>query len=416
MKLKIPERNRENLSRREPHYEIIIFVMFFMAFLFQVPDMQHLNKWTSIYYVLSYVDFGFKSRLVMGSVIRLFTNYVSVGLIYTIITAFSVSFIAFISLILGRVVRKLSNTAGVSAELLIALFIACPISIQYLFNINNFGRFDLQSIMITTGILFCAKSSKTKWAVPLLCLFAMMFNYNFIIMYMPVIGIVLLNEYFVNKKSKSILLILIISCLTVASLFLYFRILATATEFESLTQMKIYLAGITDIKDGEYAAFYDFFYPINKFYFGDTRDAFGWFFDLLKVYGPFMLFSTAPVFAVIVSFWIRAFKNAQQKSKKFVFLLCLSAPAASLPMFLAIDWDRWVPTLFISQFMLVLYFIAVNDSDAVDSLYRLKKYFERHLFLLLVIIAYLASSIFSNSYSVYVSVMLKYIDNFLNIH
>ena len=77
-------------------------------------------------------------------------------------------------------------------------------------------------------------------------------------------------------------------------------------------------------------------------------------------------------------------------------------------------WDRWITTLFISQFMFVLYFVAVNDTDAVGSLKRLIIFLSRHSFLFAVMIIYLTLSIFSNSYSVYLSVMLKHIDNFLS--
>ncbi len=396
------------------HYEMIIFIMFFMAFLVTVPDRQNLNEWTSIYYIFSYADFGFRSRLVIGSIIRLFTDYVSSGLIYKMATAFSILFIAISSVVLGKIIRNISKNTNTSPELFIVLFVACPVSIQYLFNINNFGRFDSFSILIAAAIILCIRNKKAKWLTPVLCMFAIVFNYNFVLMYMPVIAVVMLYEYMVNGYSKTHLLIFAVSCIAVAALFIYFKVLSPAPGFSSPDQMKVFLAGKTDIQDAEFPAFSEFCFPLANIYMRDAKQAYSWFFDLLKVYGPFILFSTAPVFAVFISFWIKAMKNAQQKLKKVAFFLCLSSPAASLPMFLAIDWDRWIPTLFISQFMLVLYFIAVNDKDAVNSLASLKNYFSRHSFFFAVMVIYSASSIFSNSYSVYVSVMINHIDKFLS--
>ncbi len=407
--------NRRDVLRREPHYEIAIFIMLILAFLFSAPDIQHLNQWTSIYYVLSYADFGFQSRLVIGSVIRLFTSYVSTRLIYTIITVFSVLFIVFVSLTLGRIARNISKNAGVSAEILIVIFIACPVAVQYLFNINNYGRFDLFSIVLTVCMLFCIKSRRAKWLVPALCALAVILNFNYVFMYLPVLAVAMICEYVTENKSKTRLLILILSCALSVALFIYFKSFAYSSDFKSIEEVKAYLGGITDVQGGETQVFYDLCYPLAKFYHRGTQTTYEWFFDLLMKYGLYMLFSTGPVFTVFIAFWLKAAKNARRKLKRAVLMLCLLAPAASLPMFLAIDWDRWVPTLFLSQFMLVLYFIASNDIDAAAALASLKKYFNRHSLLFAVLVLYSASSVFSNSYSVYVSVLSKYIDDFLSL-
>ncbi len=411
---KLSGEKRINVFCREPHYEIAVFIMFFTAYLFTVPNLQNLNEYTAVYYVLTYADFGFKSRLVMGSIIGLFTNYITRKAIYIIISIFTIFFIGIVSFLVGDIVRRISKNIGNSAEIFIILFVACPVSIQYLFNINNFGRFDLFSILITTVILFCIKNEKTKWLVPFLCVFAVIFNYNFVFMYMPVIAIIMIYEYLVNHNSRTHFMIFAVSCLAVAGFFIYFKVFAPESGFSSQEKLKIFLAGKTDIQGGEIPVFGDFCFPLAGIYMRDAGKSYSWFFDLLKVYGPFMFFSTVPAFAVLISFWIKALKDAQQKTKKFVFLLCLFAPIAGLPMFLAIDWDRWIPTLFISQFMLVLYILARNDERAVDALKSIVSYFNRHSLLFTVLIIYSASSIFSNNYSVYVSVMLQHIDNFLS--
>jgi hypothetical protein len=393
--------NKTKQIRNEPCYEIYIFMMLCITLLFTIPDIENLNGYTASYYVLPYSEFGFKSRLLIGSSIRLFTDYVSSRTLYVVITIISLVFIALVSLVIGSIMKKVARNSVIGAEILVVLFVACPVSIQYLFNINNFGRYDLFSILITILLLLCMKNEKTKWFAPFICFFAMLLNYNYVFMYMPVVGIVMVYEYLTGGRSKTRLLIFVVSCAAVAASFIYFKVLAPVSAFSSPEEVKQYLAGITDVQGGEIPIFYDFCYSLTKIYTRGFENSYSWFLDLLKVYGSFILFSTGPAYAFFIVFWRKAGKNANRKTKKFIYSLCVLAPMGGFPMFLAIDWDRWFPTIFISQLMLVLYFIAVNDTGAVDTLQQIKQYFERHLLFALVSIVYLSSSIFSNDYSVY---------------
>jgi len=395
-----------------PPYELLLFVAFFLEFLIFVPEMRYLNPFCSVYYTLSFKDFGFISRIVLGSVIRLFTDYVTARTVYAVIMVFTVSLILFVSVLLGRAIRTVSKNTGAGAETL-ALFIACPVTIQYLFNIENFGRFDLQSILVTVVLLYCIRSEKAKWLVPFLCVFAMVLSFNFAFMYMPVAGIVMLYEYF-RDGSKKRLLILILSCLSVAVLFVYLKLLAPAPDLKNLREVKNYLAGITDIQGGEVPVFYDICYPFAKVYSSGAHNAYGWIADIAKTYGVAMLFITAPVIALLAGFWKTAINSAEKKSNKFVFLLSLAAPVGVAPLFLAVDWHRWIHTMFISQFMLAFYFLAVNDTDVTGALIRLKERLERRPLLFLVLLIYSATFIFSNHLDLFISVMSKHIDSYLD--
>lgn len=408
----VAKEKRLKVSGGAPPYELLLFVVFFLEFLVFVPEMRFLNPFCSVYYTLSFKDFGFISRIVLGSVIRLFTDYVKTETVYAVIMVFTVSLIVIVSVLLGRVIKIVSKNTGAGAETL-ALFIACPVTIQYLFNIENFGRFDLQSILITVILLFCVKNEKAKWVVPFLCAFAMVLNFNFAFMFMPVAGIVMLYEYF-RDGSKKRLLILILSCLAVAVLFVYLKLLAPAPDLKSLPEVKNYLAEITDIQGGEVPVFYDICYPFAKFYSGAAHNAYGWIADIAKTYGVAMLLITLPVIAALAGFWKTAIHSAEKKSNKFVFLLSLAAPVGVAPLFLAVDWHRWIHTIFISQFVLAFYFLTVNDTDVTGALVRLKERIARRPFLFLVLLIYSAGFIFSDHLDVFLSVMSKHIDSYLD--
>ena len=83
-------------------------------------------------------------------------------------------------------------------------------------------------------------------------------------------------------------------------------------------------------------------------------------------------------------------------------------------MFLAIDWDRWIPTLFISQMMIVFYLLAVVDAGTTDTLRRFRDFFSRHSLFTMLCVIYLSSSIFFDRYTIYKPVILKHIDKFFD--
>lgn len=400
---------------REPYYEITVFAILFTTFLFTVPNMQMLGKSNLLYYVLPYSAFGFQSRLVVGSVVSFFADYITGKTIYAMMIIITVLFILAVSFVVGRIMRLAVGRNENSAEMLMILFVACPVSIQYLFTYNNLGRFDLFLILLTAIILYCIHREKAKWAVPALCLFAMIISFNFAFLYMPVIAIIMINEYMVAKRSRSGFLIFAVSCMAVAVSFAYFKIFPPAPAFGSLEELKAYLAGRTDVRGEEFIVFYDVCRPLADTYSRGADKAFVWFYDLLCSYGSFALLSVGPAFAFFSFFWFKALRNTPQKNKKLFYLLCLISPAGGLPMFLTIDWDRWIPTLFISQMMLVMYLFAVSDTGTVDTLHKAQGFFSRHSLFALLCIVYLSSSIFFNRYSIYSPVMLKHIDTFFSI-
>ncbi|MEI6578612.1 MAG: hypothetical protein WCN92_04030 [Eubacteriales bacterium] len=378
---------------KTPPYEVFIFAVLFLEFLCYVPSISWLNFWNSIYYVLTYDAFDFNSRLILGSIINIFTKYISTKTVYLLINIFTILFIIFVSAVIGKLARNISKNTGTDAEIFIILFCACPVSIFYLFNFNNFGRLDLFLIFITVVSLCCANNRKLKWIVPALCFLAMAFNQNFVIMYMPVVGIVLLYEFLTGNNSKTRLFIFVISCLTVIISFIYFKFLAPTPDFNSLAEIKAFLAERTNIKNGEIVVGYEFY--INYFSYYTKDFGYSWVKDVLSTYGICILTAIAPLLVIFVSFWKIIIQIVQEKKIKFIFLLCLLAPVGGFPMFIATDWDRWIPTLFLSQFMLAFYFIAVNDAYAVNSVKILKSFFSRHYLLFLFIVIYSASLIFS---------------------
>jgi len=401
-------------AQREPHYEFAVFAVLSAVFLLTFPNLYALGKSNALYYVLPYKDFGFQSRLVVGSIVRLFTDYMTEKSIFILMIVITLLFILAASVMLGRIIRLAVRRDDVGAEMLLVLFIACPVSVQYLFTSNNIGRLDLYLILITALIMYCVPHEKAKWAVPALCAFAMIFSFNFIFLYMPVIAVIMIREYMVVRRSKSGFILSVVSCVAVAALFILFKFFPPAAAFADVAELKTYLAGITDVRGEEFLVYFDICRPMEDVYSRGADRTFSWFYELLSTYGLFSLVAAVPAVAFFVSFWLTALKNIMPKINRVFFLLCFLVPAGSLPMFLALDWDRWIPTLFISQMMLVFYLVAVGDAGTTDTLRRFRDFFSRHSLFALLCVIYLSSSILFDRYTIYKPVILKHIDKFFD--
>lgn len=401
-------------TQREPNYGIAVFAMLSASFLLTFPNLYTLGKSNALYYILPYKDFGFQSRLVVGSVVRLFTDYMTENSIFILMIVITLLFILAVSFMVGRIIKLAVRRDDIGAEMLAVLFIACPVSVQYLFTSNNIGRLDLYLILITALILYCVHHKKMKWAVPALCSIAMIVSFNFIFLYMPVIAVIMIREYMVVRRSKSGFIVFAASCLAVAVLFIFFKIFPPASAFANLAELKVYLAGITDVRGEEFIVYYDICRPLGDAYSRGADTTFSWFYELLSTYGLFSLVAAGPAVAFFVSFWLTALKNTTPKKNRLFFLLCFLVPVGNLPMFLAIDWDRWIPTLFISQMMLVFYLLAVVDAGTTDTLRRFRDFFSRHSLFTMLCVIYLSSSIFFDRYTIYKPVILKHIDKFFD--
>jgi len=410
MKTHQTERIGCNQNKNRPYYEAVVFLMLVTAWVVQVPDVERLSPYTSVYYVLSFSDFGFQTRILIGSIVTAFSNYVSNRVIYIIISVLSAAFIGIISLVVGHLMRIIAQNESESIWILPTLLLACPLSIQYLFNANNYGRYDLFSIEMAVLILFCIRSEKGKWALPFLCFFAMLLNFNFAVMYMPSMAAVMLYELAAKPKSKARLFIFLISCIVVVGSFVYFKIPAQNAAFADPGEVGQYLTRRTDVnlKGAEIQVFFDFFKFTNWISHFNKQST--WIIDLLKTYLPYVILMNLPMLVFFISFWVEAVRTINIRSKRLIYLLFALLPLFGLPMFLAADWDRWFPTLFISQLMVLFYLVATNDRTTLNVLRRLHGFLLHHELLTVISLIFLASGMYSRIHSVFESVILKYID------
>src|SRR5665647_832106 len=88
------------------YYEVFIFAVLMFEFFYVCPFIHNMNEWTVTYYFLSYQDFGFNSRLLVGSIFNFFSDYISASTLYFCILSIIIAMNAFVAVVLGNVLRR----------------------------------------------------------------------------------------------------------------------------------------------------------------------------------------------------------------------------------------------------------------------------------------------------------------------
>lgn len=386
-------KNSSLSSSNKQYYELFIFAALMFQFMVLCPSIQQLNPFAITPYFLSYQDFGFNSRLFVGSIIKLFSEYISSSAIYYCIVIVIIGMNALVAATLGKVLRRSPADGLDSMKIFLFLFLSSPFSLSFLFYGENFGRFDTYLVIITVVMMLIVRRKYLRWLVPLLCVIAVAIYQGYIMLYMPVIAIILVYECYKNKFALSSLLLCGSSFVLVNALSIYCQYFTPRFDFKDAEAVVEYLAHRTDFKLSEIMIFTE--------YFINVVNSFSYQVQIVKAFAlPYtvsVLIMTSPLIMVFISLWSLAFRTARDRFSRFIVLLCIVAPLMSLPTFIGNDWDRWISAVFITQFALSFYLMDSGFDCVSKSAEKISSYFTTHKMLLVFILIFLSVLMFSVS-------------------
>lgn len=379
-------------STEKKYYEIFIFAVIMFEFAVLLPGINNMDSYVVTFYLLSYQDLGLNNRLFIGSVFKIFAEYISSETLYYYICAITICLNCMVALVLGKVFRRSTDEKTDSLKIFIILFLSSPFSLSHLFNSANFGYFDLYFIILTLIMVIFIRNKYLKWLIPILCIIAEAIHPGWFLLYMPAIAIILICEFYINKYKKSSTVICIVSFLAASLALLYFQFLPHSINFATPEDVVRFIQHRTD-------------YPLESVeiilsnYFLDVRtllyDSIPAVLSFVLPYSICILVMTSPLIAVFITLWLQAYKKAQDKFSKVIILLCMAAPIVSLTIFFNFDWDRWISAIFIVQFMLVFYFLDSGFACVIEAAEHIKLYFQKHRVLFVFIVGYLSMMVFS---------------------
>ena len=377
-------------------YAFGMFILFSVMMLLKMPPYDGLSTFSTTIYTATY-DLGFSSRFLVGSIIYLFTDFLTAKALYVIIVVSTILMTALVSYLLGYMPGRLEGDAGSGARALMLLYAATPSSIICLYKDNNFGRYDVYLIIVTLLILVCLAKERFQALVPALCAVCMLIHHVWMFSFMPSVGILLLYSAYRNKKKAVGTALCAVSYALIVGLFLYFQFFKPALGFASPEDMADVLGKRAGFPIDPNIYFGEYFSSVPKLWSGYVKGI------LIEDSIPdaaYLLPILLPVLAVLFTVWLNAFKLCKEKFLRFILLLCMAAPSSTLVQCVMInDYGRWFMGMLLTQFSLLFFLLYKKEDCVVASVEKLAVFFKKRPYLAAAVAVYVPMFIFSASYN-----------------
>jgi hypothetical protein len=367
-------------------YELPVFILLLMLFL-----PQNLRVTNDIYSTLHIFDYriGFAPRLLIGSIMSLFTDYKSQAFMESFFSVVFIMEALLFAFVAGRIIRKAGLETRETTVFFVVLFFAVPYSLGVLYpRLLSLDRF---LVLFTLLALMVLNKKGFKWIVPVLIAAGLATYHGFAFTYMPAIALLLIYEVIKNKKSAQSILLCAAGFVTMAVFSTYFFLFDGLDNFQTIDDLIAYAAGKTDLQ------FVGYFKEVaqnlllispSDFYWNLVVPAEGYK-DLTREIIAMIYLS--PLIAVLFSVWKNAVKASSKKAEKFVFVLCILAPVARFPMFiLSTNYYRGRTSVIIVQFFLLFYFLHTQNPAVLSAVKKIGDFFKKNYLLFLAMVIYFA--------------------------
>ena len=379
-------------------YCILIFLLLSFQLYTIMPNHNNIDPWCIPPYVFSYTN-GFASRFLIGSLLNLFTPFISIEFIHRFIVVSTLFLCLLLALFIdssvqsnlktinaGRKIFKKTKLKHISVAFIaiVSLYLASPASPAYLFSRANFGRLDVYLLIFTLISLFCARRGKLILLIPLIAIAALATHQVFLFTYFPVFLVILLYHTYEQKFSKKSLLFCASSLVIVCAVFIYFQFfsslnVSSSDEFIKLLQLR------TDALIEKPMIEFEYFLSIGEhssFFITPEK------FILGLVTLGFML----PLHLILIGIYLQAKKYSRDKSLRLLFALIMGLPVFLLPaLVLTFDWGRWFAALYTVQVLVMLYLAKANCLPLIKAMEKFGQWVINNLFIIILLILFLSS-------------------------
>lgn len=327
----------------------------------------------------------FSSRLLIGSITRLFSYQLTLPQLYTICGVMNLTALICVSLIGGTLIRK-----GIEKKSFFSVFVLCltvlnPVVAQQ--NYPAIGSYDTYWIMLFSVLILLCKTRCFAIFAPFLCFTGMMVHYGFLFSFLPAIAAVLLYDTIhAEEKGKRLLSGCSLGVTGASSAFVLFysfffsgaNITMTGEEFHAYLLSRLKLMGVEEIRLRK--MFGDNLFPFNFFevYFFDKGNGaqevlpttsgkyLETFYDYLEnsfSVGFYLKYAAAllPLIVLFSVFWIACAKR-EKGIKKLPFIAFAGVQAVFFAACVfSNDLYRWGASMLISQISLLLVMLVKKD-------------------------------------------------------
>lgn len=330
----------------------------------------------------------FSSRLLLGSVTKLFSEQLTMAQLYSICGIAVLVSLIILSVLCGAVLRKGIENRNFVLIFVTVLLIANPLVAQE--NFPVYGSYDTYWLILFVVMLFLSRFGCFNMAAPVICLVAVLVHYGFLVSFFPAVLAVLLYGWFCGKKKKDRTLAAVsfwISGFACAGLLFYVLFIANnhlsmdMEEFHEYLLSRLKLSGVEEIRlkniFGERLLPFDFF---EGYFFGNFVDqGTGTNISLLaeamfsilhnvsvKTYVGYLT-AALPLLLMFAVLWATCAKRKKGKEKLPFIVFILIQMFMLVGVIISTDLWRWTSAAMISQFGLLYYVGSVKNDETVNE-------------------------------------------------
>ena len=372
----------------------------FLYFLFYllVFRQSKICYWGSLWYAADY-SLGLGSRFFIGSFLRLFSgsfldNQTAVVFCYV----FLVILIVLLSIAGNNMYSVCKDNYRLAFLYIWVMFLVSPGSVVcYWYSENMFGRLEMYGLVIGVGCLLLYKklgiNKITFTLITILSVLSIAIYQGNVFMYYPLIMMIFIWEIMNNFKSLSKWLYGLINFAATSLTFLYFQF-GSRINFDNAEQMANYIGRNTNIPICFDALDDEFFKPraqiyteLNIEYYNDT---------LPRESTIVTIIVLVPLIIMFIGLYAKCIKSYKSRhlNKSIlssVYVYFLSLLVIIIPQFvLNVDWGRWMVSETVLLFMGFLFLLWMKDEGAIEAGSALSNWINRHRFVSILVLAYIA--------------------------
>lgn len=339
--------------------------------LFAIPCMRRfftgkMNAQNTTVFAFSY-DYGFISRGLMGTIWQGLNDILPVDLInYEAIQTLSkwATFVFVIALLaFYNVCMKKCNEKNMRQMQYLCCFLSVFSFPNFVSN-ANFGRLDVYLMIFT--IIGCILLVKEKWEwllIPI-CTFCTVMHHGYVFLYLNIILVLLFYKIIMNdKKRKKYIVILCLTFLLPAVLFIYFEFFSHPTGeniYEEIVTLSKALA-----RDGKSYSesmvnheilgmdVFELEWPIHIMNYKET---------------PFFLMLFMVYVVIGIGFLVRLVRGKNGKEKWAYIAVALGSVTVLPQIILKVDYGRYAYAIFFYYIAIVMCLMAMKDAHVIQQL------------------------------------------------
>lgn len=362
-------------------YEAVIFGIFMYQFLSGRP--LDLDEWSSAWHAMDY-SMGNGSRLLIGSIYRLFYGeYLDITVAYKYVAVGITLTIMVLAVVLGRLIRMTLQTVPHCKNVIfgtVVAYMAAPFSITYVWNKQNFGRFDMYMLLVALLTVLAALVIKNFYIriilATVLGVVGLAIHQGFAFLYYPLAFTVICYDAFAGNRVhiRELAAVILSGAIEVAAA-VYFQFF-TKINFDTVEETVEFIKSRTNLEVNDYAIQLEYFGSmqfqlenVTYIFFHGNED------PLQHLFLIVLLLS--PVLVLYILVWKDVFCHLKAGKVKLLaspYLYALLVNLCFVPMFVIhVDWGRHIAPLMAMPTFVFLFFLAKKDASMIYAYEKMEE-------------------------------------------